>query len=335
MILVTGGTGFIGSHTAVVLQQAGHEVLILDNLCNSRAEVITAIEGITGRRPLFVQGDIRDAVALDKLFDKHRIEAVMHFAGLKAVAESAQQPLAYYDNNVNGTVTLLQAMQRAAVRTFIFSSSATVYGDPQWLPISEDHPRSATNPYGQTKLVVEDMLESLYQSEPGWRIARLRYFNPTGAHPSGLIGESPRGVPNNLVPYIAQVAAGKREHLNIFGSDYDTPDGTGVRDYIHVMDLAEGHEAALAYCCGQAQTLLTTNLGTGHGYSVLEMINAYERASGRPIPYRVTERRTGDVAACWADTRHALAALGWRAQRSLDDMCHDGWRWEQQSCHNA
>lgn len=331
MILVTGGTGFIGSHTTVVLQQAGYEVLILDNLCNSQADVIAAIGRITGKAPGFVQGDIRDASLLARIFAENGVDAVMHFAGLKAVGESAQIPLEYYDNNIHGTVTLLQSMQKAGIKTFIFSSSATVYGAPERLPLTEDHPRSATNPYGHTKLVAEDILENLYRSEPGWRIARLRYFNPTGAHPSGLIGESPQGVPNNLMPYVAQVATGAREQLGVFGDDYDTPDGTGVRDYIHVMDLAEGHKAALAYCQEQDQTLLTTNLGTGQGYSVMEMIRAYEKASGRPIPYRITARRPGDVAACWADTAHAESTLGWKARRGLREMCEDGWRWAKRA----
>ncbi|NLC34891.1 MAG: UDP-glucose 4-epimerase GalE [Alcaligenaceae bacterium] len=330
MILVTGGTGFIGSHTTVVLQQAGHDVLILDNLCNSRPEVIDAIAQITGRKPGFVQGDIRDAGLLERLFAEYPIQAVMHFAGLKAVGESTQIPLSYYDNNIHGSVTLLQAMQKAGVRTFIFSSSATVYGDPQKLPLTEDHPRSATNPYGHTKLVVEDILENLYHSEPGWRIARLRYFNPAGAHSSGLIGESPQGIPNNLMPFVAQVATRQRPQLNVFGDDYDTPDGTGVRDYIHVMDLAEGHKAALDYCQSHPQTLLTTNLGTGKGYSVLEMIQAYAQTSGRDIPYQITARRPGDIAACWADVAHATQILGWTAKLGLEEMCRDAWRWDKQ-----
>lgn len=329
MILITGGTGFIGSHTAVIMQQAGYEVLILDNLSNSSADVVTAIGKITGRTPEFVQGDIRDARLLAQLFSKYRIQAVMHFAGLKAVGESTQIPLAYYDNNVHGSVTLLQAMQNAGVKTFIFSSSATVYGDPQHLPLTENHPRSATNPYGHTKLVVEDILENLYNSEPGWRIARLRYFNPAGAHPSALIGEAPQGVPNNLMPYVAQVATGQREQLHVFGGDYPTQDGTGVRDYIHVMDLAEGHKAALDYCLHHTQTLLTTNLGTGRGFSVLEIVRAYEQASEQPIAFTVTKRRPGDVAACWADTKHADLTLGWTAKRGLEDICADDWRWAQ------
>ncbi|UYO93925.1 UDP-glucose 4-epimerase GalE [Pollutimonas sp. M17] len=327
-ILVTGGTGFIGSHATVVLQQAGYRVLILDNLCNSAAPVLDSIAEITGQRPDFVQGDVRDAHALDALFRSHRISAVLHFAGLKAVGESTQKPLDYYDNNVHGSTALLAAMRRADVKTFVFSSSATVYGDPQKLPLTEDHPRSATNPYGHTKLVVEDMLESLYRSEPGWRIARLRYFNPVGAHPSGLIGEAPQGVPNNLMPYVAQVATGRRERLQVFGKDYDTPDGTGVRDYIHVMDLALGHVAALRHCRQAAQDLLTVNLGTGVGYSVLDMVRAFEQASGKTVAYDIAPRRPGDIAACWADTDLAFQKLGWRATRGIQEMCEDAWRWE-------
>jgi UDP-glucose 4-epimerase len=327
-ILVTGGTGFIGSHTTVLLQQAGYRALILDNLCNSNPAVIDRIAQISGQRPDFIQGDIRDAELLNKLFASHKVAAIMHFAGLKAVGESTRMPLEYYDANVGGSVCLLQAAKRAGVRTFVFSSSATVYGDPQALPITEDHPRSATNPYGHTKLVIEDILENLYESEEGWRIARLRYFNPIGAHPSGLIGEAPQGTPNNLMPYIAQVATGKRKQLQVFGNDYDTPDGTGVRDYIHVMDLAQGHLAALKYCETKAQELLTVNLGTGNGLSVLEMINAFMAASGRPVPYDISPRRPGDIAACWADTRLAESTLGWAAQLGISQMCQDAWRWE-------
>ncbi|NYT60510.1 UDP-glucose 4-epimerase GalE [Alcaligenaceae bacterium] len=327
-ILVTGGTGFIGSHTTVALQQAGYRVVILDNLSNSSAQVLDAIATITGTRPQFVQGDIRDAALLDSLFATERITAVLHFAGLKAVGESVAMPLAYYDNNVHGSVQLLQAMQRAQVRTLVFSSSATVYGDPQALPLTEDHPRSATNPYGHTKLVVEDILENLYASQAGWRIARLRYFNPVGAHPSGLIGEAPQGVPNNLMPYVAQVATGQRERVQVFGNDYNTPDGTGVRDYIHVTDLADGHVQALQYCLQAEQDLLTVNLGTGLGYSVLDMIQAFEQASGKTIAYDIVGRRPGDIAACWADTELAYEKLGWRARKSIQDMCDDAWRWE-------
>lgn len=327
-ILVTGGTGFIGSHTTVALQQAGYRVLILDNLSNSNASVLDRVNLITGVRPAFIQGDIRDTRVLDALFNTYSISAVMHFAGLKAVGESTQQPLSYYDNNVGGTVHLLNAMRQADVKTFVFSSSATVYGDPQKLPLTEGHPRSATNPYGHTKLVVEDLLESLYNAETGWRIARLRYFNPVGAHPSGLIGETPQGVPNNLMPYVAQVATGRRARLQVFGNDYNTPDGTGVRDYIHVTDLADGHVAALRYCEQHAQDLLTVNLGTGIGYSVLEMVKAFEAASGKPVPYDLVARRPGDIAACWADTTLAFEKLGWKATKGVQEMCDDAWRWE-------
>lgn len=328
-ILVTGGAGFIGSHTTVALQVAGYRVIILDNLCNSSVTVLRRIEQITGVKPEFVQSDIRDSGALDSLFHAHKITAVIHFAGLKAVGESIRHPLAYYDNNINGSVQLLSAMQRASVGTFVFSSSATVYGDPKKLPLAEDHPRSATNPYGHTKLVIEDILERLYNAEAGWRIARLRYFNPVGAHPSGLIGEAPQGSPNNLMPYVAQVALGQRDRLQVFGGDYDTPDGTGVRDYIHVMDLAQGHVAALRYCEQTKQDLLTVNLGTGKGYSVLEMVRAFERASQKPVAYDIVARRPGDIAACWADTTLAQRKLGWRASKDINEMCDDAWRWHR------
>jgi UDP-glucose 4-epimerase len=332
MILVTGGTGYIGAHTSVALMQAGHDVIILDNLCNSCAEVLDRIAALAGRPPLFVEGDVRDARLLDRVFAAQPLRAVVHFAGLKAVGESVAQPLAYYDNNVNGTLQLLAAMQRmpgdAPARTLVFSSSATVYGDPATLPIREDFPRSATNPYGRSKLIVEDILDDLHRAEPAWRIARLRYFNPVGAHESGLIGEDPRGTPNNLMPYIAQVAAGQRAALNIWGNDYPTPDGTGVRDYIHVMDLAAGHVAALDYLTRETG-MLTVNLGTGRGYSVLEMVHAFEKASGRPVPYNVAPRRPGDVAQCWADPTLAARLLGWQAGRGLAQMCSDAWRWQQ------
>ncbi len=327
-ILVTGGAGYIGSHTTVALQQAGYRVLILDNLSNSSLAVLDAIAGITGMRPDFAQGDIRDPETLQLLFRTRKITAVLHFAGLKAVGESTKMPLAYYDNNVHGSVLLLAAMQKGGVRSIVFSSSATVYGDPQKLPLTEDHPRSTTNPYGHTKLVAEDILENLYRSEAGWRIARLRYFNPVGAHPSGLIGEAPQGIPNNLMPYVAQVAAGHRPKVQVFGNDYDTPDGTGVRDYIHVMDLAQGHVQALRYCLEKEQELLTVNLGTGKGYSVLDMIRAFEQASGKTIPYDLVARRPGDIAACWADTELAYRKLGWRAEKGIQEMCDDAWRWE-------
>jgi len=328
MILVTGGTGYIGSHTCVAFAQAGQDVVILDNLSNSRASVIDRLEAICGKRPQFVRGDIRDAALLDRVFAGHPIRAVIHFAGLKAVGESVEKPLEYYDNNVRGTLELLAAMRRAGIRTLVFSSSATVYGDPASVPIREDFPLSVTNPYGRSKLIIEDILADLDHAEPGWRIARLRYFNPVGAHESGLIGEDPQGIPNNLMPYIAQVAIGRREFLSVFGNDYSTADGTGVRDYIHVVDLAAGHVAALNYLDGKGG-LLTVNLGTGQGYSVLEMAKAFEQASGRPVPYRFAPRRPGDIAQCWADPTLAHKLLGWKATRGLEAMCADAWRWQQ------
>ncbi|CAG4884373.1 UDP-galactose-4-epimerase [Georgfuchsia toluolica] len=330
MILVTGGTGYIGSHTCVALAKAGHELLILDNLCNSQADVVDRLETLCGKRPAFIQGDVRDSQLLGDLFDRHPISAVMHFAGLKAVGESVAKPLEYYDNNVHGTLQLLAAMRRAQVKTFVFSSSATVYGDPASVPIREDFPRSATNPYGRSKLIIEDILADLHRAEPDWRMARLRYFNPVGAHESGLIGEDPQGIPNNLMPFVAQVAVGKREFLNVWGNDYPTPDGTGIRDYIHVVDLAEGHVAALDYLKRKGG-LLTVNLGTGRGYSVLDMVKAFEIASGRSIPYQIASRRAGDIAQCWADPSLAREMLNWKAERGLDQMCADVWRWQQGS----
>ena len=328
MILVTGGAGYIGSHMCVALAQANEPCLVLDNFSNSRPSVLERIGRITGRAPDHVQGDIRDASLLDQLFARHKITAVIHFAALKAVGESVREPLRYYENNVAGTVTLLQAMQRAGVRQLVFSSSATVYGDPASLPIREDSPLSATNPYGWSKLMMEQMLADLDASEPGqWRIARLRYFNPVGAHESGLIGEDPQGVPNNLLPYVAQVASGQREFLNVWGDDYPTPDGTGQRDYIHVCDLAEGHVAALRYL-RQHTGLLTVNLGTGRPVSVLEMVRGFEQASGRTVRYQIGPRRPGDVAACWADPSQAERLLGWRARRGVEAMCQDAWRWQ-------
>jgi UDP-glucose 4-epimerase len=327
-ILITGGAGYIGSHTCVVLAQAGYDLVILDNLCNSRSDVIDRLATITHKRPVFVHGDVRDIVTLDRLFSEHAISAVVHFAGLKAVGESSEKPLEYYDNNVVGTLQLLSAMNRAAIKTLVFSSSATVYGDPASVPIREDFPRSATSPYGRTKLIVEDILADLHRADPQWRIARLRYFNPVGAHESGLIGEAPQGTPNNLMPYLAQVAAGQRECLNIWGNDYPTPDGTGVRDYIHVCDLSEGHVAALEYLA-RSGDMLTINLGTGNGYSVLDMVKAFESASGRPIPYQIGPRRTGDSAQCWADPALAKRLLNWSARRSIENMCADAWRWQK------
>lgn len=326
-ILVTGGTGFIGCHTCVELLQAGHAVTILDNLCNSQASVVERMERITGRRPRFIQGDIRDAELLDRLFATEDFTGVIHFAGLKAVGESVAEPLRYYDNNVAGSLTLIQAMARAAVKTLVFSSSATVYGDPERVPITESARLCPTNPYGRSKLMVEDLLRDLAAADGTWRIALLRYFNPVGAHASGLIGEDPNGPPNNLMPFISQVAVGQRPELAVFGNDYPTPDGTGCRDYIHVVDLALGHLAALERLA-QQPGLLTVNLGTGQAYSVLEVIRAFEQASGRAIPHRVVARRPGDVAQCYAAPELAAQLLNWRARHSLDDMCRDAWRWQ-------
>lgn len=327
-ILVTGGTGYIGSHACVALLAAGHAVTALDNLSNSRRDVVDRIERIAGRRPAFVEGDVRDRALLRTLFAAQPVDAVIHFAGLKSVGESVAQPLRYYDWNVSGAIVLCETMADAGVKTLIFSSSATVYGDPASVPIREDFPRSATNPYGASKLMIEDILADLAKSDSDWRIARLRYFNPVGAHESGLIGEAPTGIPNNLLPYVAQVAQGLRAQLSVFGSDYPTPDGTGVRDYIHVMDLADGHLAALDYL-RRAGGMLTVNLGTGCGYSVLDMVRAFEAASGRPVPYALAARRPGDIAACYADPALAQSLLGWTAKRGIGEMCRDAWRWQQ------
>ncbi|SFU39510.1 UDP-glucose 4-epimerase [Paenacidovorax caeni] len=328
MILVTGGCGYIGSHLCVALAQAGEPYLVVDNFSNSRPSVLERVARITGQAPAFVEGDVRDVALLQQLFARHAISAVVHLAAFKAVGESVREPLMYYGNNVAGTVALLQAMRDAGVRSMVFSSSATVYGDPASLPIREDFPLSATNPYGWSKLMMEQVLADVAAAEPGlWRIARLRYFNPVGAHESGLIGEDPRGIPNNLLPYVAQVAAGQREALSVYGNDYPTVDGTGVRDYIHVCDLAEGHVAALRYL-RQHPGLLTVNLGTGQPVSVLEMVRGFEQASGRPVPYRIVARRPGDVAACWADPALAERLLGWRARRGVEAMCRDAWRWQ-------
>ena len=329
MILVTGGTGYIGSHTVVELLTAGHEVVILDNLCNSRQDVVDRIVTITGIRPEFVAGDIRDAALLDELFARHSFSAVVHFAGLKAVGESVSHPLAYYENNVYGSMVLLRTMARHGVKRFVFSSSATVYGEPDVLPLREDAPRRPSNPYGRTKLMVEEILEDLVRSDPAWSVATLRYFNPIGAHASGLIGEAPNGIPNNLLPYVAQVATGKLAHLSVFGDDYPTPDGTGIRDYIHVVDLALGHLRALGHLDAH-QGLHVYNLGTGQGCSVLEIIRTFEQASGRPVPYRVTPRRPGDIASYYANPDKARKELGWKAERGLLEMCADTWRWQSQ-----
>jgi UDP-glucose 4-epimerase len=327
-ILVTGGTGYIGAHTVVELLAAGHDIFIIDNLCNSKLTVLDRIERIAGRRPRFAQIDIRDRGALRKLFAGQRFDAVIHFAGLKAVGESVEKPLAYYDCNVGGSVTLFECMTEAGVSSLVFSSSATVYGEPASVPIREDFPLSAGNPYGRSKLMIEDILRDFAAAQPARRVALLRYFNPVGAHPSGLIGEDPNGVPNNLMPYIAQVAAGRLPELRIFGSDYPTPDGTGVRDYVHVVDLARGHLAALHALRGRPG-VLTVNLGTGRGYSVLQMVKAFAAASGKAVPYRMVARRPGDVAQCYADPSHARSELGWQARLGLSAMCADTWRWQQ------
>jgi UDP-glucose 4-epimerase len=326
-ILVTGGAGYIGSHACVELLQAGREVVVVDNFCNSRPEVLGRIERIAGRPVSFHQCDLRDKAALRGIFREHAIDAVLHFAGLKAVEESVARPLDYYDNNVGGTLALCEAMAEAGVLRVVFSSSATVYGDPDAVPVRENHPLRPTNPYGRSKAMVESILQDLFRSDSAWKVALLRYFNPVGAHESGLIGEDPDGVPNNLMPYIAQVAVGRREALNVYGSDYPTPDGTGVRDYIHVVDLARGHLAALEKLSA-ADGVLTVNLGTGRGYSVLEVVEAFRQASGRDIPYRFVARRAGDVAACYADPELATRVLGWRAERGLEEMCRDAWRWQ-------
>jgi len=326
-ILVTGGAGYIGSHTCVALAAAGYEPLILDNLGNSDVRVLPRLERIIGHAPRLIEGDVRDRALLDRVFATEDIAAVIHFAGLKAVGDSVADPLGYYDNNVHGSFVLAQAMQAAGVRTFIFSSSATVYGDPERSPIPEDAAKRPANPYGRSKRMVEEAMEDAYRADPGWQIALLRYFNPVGAHESGLIGEHPQGKPNNLMPFVCQVAVGLRERLVVHGGDYPTPDGTGVRDYVHVMDLAEGHVAALRQVQAQGG-LLTLNLGTGRGASVREVIAAFERASGRPIAHDIGPRRPGDVPAYWADPALARATLGWQARRSLDQMCADSWRWQ-------
>jgi UDP-glucose 4-epimerase len=327
-VLVTGGAGYIGSHACVSLIEAGYEVVVLDNLCNGSAQAIERVGRITGTTPVLVQGDVRDRACLDRIFSDHAINAVMHFAGLKAVGESVAKPLEYYENNVAGALVLLAAMEQAGVRTLVFSSSATVYGDPASVPIREDFPLSATNPYGRSKLMVEEILADWHSANPTWGICRLRYFNPVGAHLSGLIGEDPQGEPDNLMPFVAQVAVGRRDKLYVFGDDYPTPDGTGIRDYIHVMDLVEGHVATLDHVL-QQRSMLTINLGTGNGVSVLDMVGAFEQASGRSVPYEIVNRRPGDVAQCWADAALARELLGWQASRTLEQMCEDAWRWQE------
>ena len=331
-VLVTGGAGYIGSHTCIELVGAGYDVLVLDNFCNSSPEALRRASAICGQDIPFVAGDIRDADLLADIFKQHDIEAVVHFAGLKAVGESNEMPLKYYDNNVVGTITLCQVMERFACSRFLFSSSATVYGDPASVPITESFPTSATNPYGRSKLIIEEILRDYAKSlRSNWRIGLLRYFNPVGAHPSGQIGEDPADIPNNLMPYVGQVAVGRLESLNVFGDDYPTPDGTGVRDYIHVVDLARGHVKALDKLGTEAPGVSTWNLGTGRGYSVLEMVKAFEKVSGKPVPYRVTARRPGDIAECYADTSLALQELGWKAEFELEAMLADAWRWQEQN----
>jgi UDP-glucose 4-epimerase len=330
LILVTGGAGYIGSHTCVELLQAGRDVTVFDNFSNSHPEALTRVQRITGKTLHLVRGDCRDRAALVAALRESAASSVIHFAGLKAVGESVQQPLAYYDNNVVGSLRLLEAMSKCGVRKLVFSSSATVYGNPLRLPLTEDHPLSATNPYGRTKLMVEEILRDLHSSDASWRVGILRYFNPVGAHASGLIGEDPQGTPNNLLPFVAQVAVGQRERLNVWGNDYPTPDGTGVRDYIHVVDLALGHLKALELLdrLEKQAECMTVNLGTGSGHSVLEIVRAFEEASGKSVPYLFAPRRPGDVATCYADTNRAFQVLGWRAERGLSVMCADAWRWQ-------
>ncbi len=327
-VLVTGGAGYIGSHTAVVLVEAGHDVVIVDNLSNSKEEAVRRVAELAGRPVPFHRADLLDRDHLDRVFRTERPDAVFHFAGLKAVGESVAQPLRYFHNNVTGSIVLAEVMSAHRVRTLVFSSSATVYGDPHTVPITEEFPLQAVNPYGRSKLMIEGILGDLHAADDGWRIGILRYFNPVGAHRSGRIGEDPSGVPNNLVPYLAQVAVGRLSELRVHGNDYPTPDGTGVRDYIHVVDLAEGHVAMLDRLAAHTG-VHTYNLGTGRGYSVLDMIAAFERASGRTIRHRIGPRRPGDVAACWADPSRAERELGWRATRDVDAMCADTWRWQQ------
>ena len=332
-ILVTGGAGYIGSHTVVALLAAGHDVFVIDNLCNSKASVLDRIERIAGRRPGFEQMDIRDRNGWRSFFLDHRCSAVIHFAGLKAVGESVTQPLGYYDNNVSGSIALLESMAEAGVKTMVFSSSATVYGDPPSVQFRENLPLLPVNPYGRSKMMVEDILRDLAAADSAWRIALLRYFNPVGAHPSGLIGEDPNGVPNNLMPYIAQVAMGKLKELSVYGNDYPTPDGSGVRDYVHVVDLARGHLAALDALSADAR-MLTVNLGVGRGYSVFDMVRAFTETSGRPVPYRIVARRKGDLAEYFADPALAFKALGWQAKLGIDAMCADTWRWQRWAAEN-
>ena len=329
-VLVTGGAGYIGSHVCVELLEQGYQVVVLDNLSNGSEVALQRVQEIAGKPLEFQRGDVRDEALVRQLLGAHGVDAVMHFAGLKAVGESVEQPLQYYDNNVNGALALFEAMAREGIRNLVFSSSATVYGDPASNPIAEDFPLSATNPYGRSKLMIEEILRDLYVSDSSWNISILRYFNPAGAHPSGRIGEHPSGIPNNLMPYIAQTASGLREQLSVFGGDYPTRDGTGVRDYIHVTDLAKGHISALAKLADKPGCI-THNLGTGTGYSVLEMVAAFEKACGKAIPYTVVPRRPGDIAECYADPARARRDLNWSARQGLDAMCADAWRWQQQN----
>lgn len=331
-ILVTGGAGYIGSHTCVILLEAGFEVVVVDNLCNASREALRRVESIAGKSVGFYEADVRDHAAMLKILANERPRAVIHFAGLKAVGESVEKPIEYYDNNVGGTLTLLNAMRETGVRELVFSSSATVYGDPARVPIQEDFPLSATNPYGGSKLIIEDMLRDVVLADDTWKVALLRYFNPVGAHASGLIGEDPNGIPNNLMPYIAKVAVGELPQLQVFGGDYPTADGTGVRDYIHVIDLARGHLAALdALTSWSGAAPLTVNLGTGRGYSVLEMARAFEAASGRPVRYEIVARRPGDIAECYADPSRARQLLKWSAEYGVQEMCEDLWRWQEKN----
>jgi UDP-glucose 4-epimerase len=329
-ILVTGGAGYIGSHTCVLLIEAGHEVIIFDNFSNASKESIRRVEQIVQTRVPYIEGDIRSREDLAKVFDAHHIDAVIHFAGLKAVGESVEKPLAYYDNNVSGTIVLCEVMQKYGCKSIVFSSSATVYGDPHTTPIKENFPLSATNPYGRSKLFIEEILRDLYVSDNAWKVVLLRYFNPVGAHHSGTIGEDPSGIPNNLMPFIAQTAVGKREKLSVFGDDYDTHDGTGVRDYIHVVDLAKGHLNAIEKL-QDFDEVVTINLGTGKGYSVLDVVKAFEEASGKQVPYAIEPRRAGDIATCFADPAYAKEILAWEAEKELTQMCEDSWRWQSQN----
>lgn len=330
-ILITGGAGYIGSHTALELLNEGYEVVVYDNLCNSSKESIKRVEELTGKSISFYEGDILDAGKLEEMFNAEKIEAVIHCAALKAVGESVQKPLEYYQNNITGTLTLLGVMQKVGVKNIVFSSSATVYGSPEIIPITEECPKGqCTNPYGWTKSMMEQIMSDLQKANPDWNVILLRYFNPVGAHESGRIGEDPKGIPNNLMPYISQVAVGKLEKLGVFGDDYDTPDGTGVRDYIHVVDLAVGHVKAINYIFTNPG-LDVINLGTGVGYSVLDMVKAFSKACGKEIPYEIKPRRAGDIAMCYADPAKALKVLGWKAERGLDEMCADTWRWQSQN----